>query len=238
MIDLALRQRGSFSPRALFRSGAAGVWFDPSDLGSMSQNSDGTGAAAVDGPVGRILDKSGRGNHAVQPLAAARPMLRRENGLHFLEFAADDSLRAAFAVAQPWERVSAIRQISWTLFARIYGGANTLAGQLVQAGTAPTIEMRSGANIANPGLVIGVNGIVTERHNGAASRIAVNAGVPVTGDGGNVAADGITIGAREGVAGSNSNIRLYGLVMIGRELSVAEGRMLRGFMAARAGIQF
>lgn len=42
---------------------------------------------AVEQPVGRILDKSGRGFHATQTTATSRPVLRQDgNGKHYLYF--------------------------------------------------------------------------------------------------------------------------------------------------------
>jgi hypothetical protein len=54
----------------------------------MFQDAAGTIPAAVDAPVGRINDKSGRGNHLTQATAAAQPMLRRDptSALLYLEF--------------------------------------------------------------------------------------------------------------------------------------------------------
>lgn len=46
-----------FSPASLFAAGAQGLWYDPSDLASMYQDSAGTTAAAVGQPVGLVLDK-------------------------------------------------------------------------------------------------------------------------------------------------------------------------------------
>lgn len=67
---------GGFSPASLFAAGEQGVWYDPSDLTTMFQDSAGTTpVTAVEQPVGRILDKSGRGNHATQSTTAARPVL-------------------------------------------------------------------------------------------------------------------------------------------------------------------
>ncbi len=61
--------------RALFANGEQGAWYDPSDFSTMFQDSAGTTPVTATGqPVGRILDKSGRGNHATQPTAAARPV--------------------------------------------------------------------------------------------------------------------------------------------------------------------
>lgn len=58
----------SFTPAALFTAGVNGAWYDPSDFSTMFQNAAGTvPVTAVGQPVGRILDKSGRGNHAYNP---------------------------------------------------------------------------------------------------------------------------------------------------------------------------
>ena len=62
--------------RALFANGEQGVWYDPSDFSTLFQDSAGTTpVTAVEQPVGLILDKSGRGNHASQPTATSRPVL-------------------------------------------------------------------------------------------------------------------------------------------------------------------
>lgn len=64
---------------AMFASGEQGVWYDPSNLSSMFQDSAGTiPVTALGQPVGRILDQSGRGNHATQAMAAARPLLQQD----------------------------------------------------------------------------------------------------------------------------------------------------------------
>lgn len=83
-------------PWSLFALGEKGAWYDVSDLASMFQDAAGTVAAAVNAPVGRLNDKSGRGNHAVQASASARPMLRIDGGgRHYLEFdGVDDFLSA------------------------------------------------------------------------------------------------------------------------------------------------
>jgi len=64
----------SSSPYALFAGGTEGVWYDPSDIDTLFQDSAGTTPVTTAGqPVGRMLDKSGNGNHATQATAAARP---------------------------------------------------------------------------------------------------------------------------------------------------------------------
>ena len=59
----------------LFGSGAKGVWFDPNDLPTLTQVSDGTVPVTAAGqPVGRALDKSGNAAHATQAVASKRPI--------------------------------------------------------------------------------------------------------------------------------------------------------------------
>lgn len=61
---------------SLFASGEQGAWYDPSDLTTMFQDAAGTTpVTGVEQPVGRILDKSGRGNRATQTTTASRPTL-------------------------------------------------------------------------------------------------------------------------------------------------------------------
>jgi len=65
---------GGFSIADLFASSEQGAWYDPSDLSTLFQDSAGTTPVTTAGqPVGRMLDNSGRANHAVQATAAARP---------------------------------------------------------------------------------------------------------------------------------------------------------------------
>ena len=87
----------TFSPLSLFAASEVGVWYDPSDLSTMFQDAAGTTPVTADGqPVGKILDKSGRGNHASQATAAKRPLYKTSGGLHWLQFdGVDDALATA-----------------------------------------------------------------------------------------------------------------------------------------------
>ena len=71
-------RKPSFSPLSLFANGEQGAWYDPSDTTTLFQDSAGTTPVTASGqPVGLMLDKSGRGNHATQPTAGSRPIYRR-----------------------------------------------------------------------------------------------------------------------------------------------------------------
>jgi len=73
----AMMQSGGavpFSIADLFASSEAGAWYGPSDIDTLFQDSAGTTPVTTAGqPVGLMLDKSGRANHATQATAAARP---------------------------------------------------------------------------------------------------------------------------------------------------------------------
>jgi len=88
------RARHGWHPGWLFRGAASGVWFDPSDLSTLFQDVAGTVPVEADGdPVALMLDKSGNGNHAAQPVVAARPTWRSDGTLSWLEFdGVDDRL--------------------------------------------------------------------------------------------------------------------------------------------------
>ncbi len=59
--------------QSLFAQGQQGFWLPFTDFASLSQDSAGTlPYTALEQPVGRVLDRSGRGNHASQPTSTAR----------------------------------------------------------------------------------------------------------------------------------------------------------------------
>ena len=104
----------AFTPATLFASGEQGAWYDPSDLSTMFTDTDGTTPATVGDPVARINDKSGRGNHATQATAAARPTLQQTaGGLYYLEFdGVDDFLALPLAVSGGATELDAFQAIS------------------------------------------------------------------------------------------------------------------------------
>lgn len=84
-----LRQRNPdlFVVGSFFAAGEQGAWYDPSDLNTLFQDDAGTVPVTASGQtVGRMLDKSGNGHHAVQTVAGSRPTFRDVNGLRYLEF--------------------------------------------------------------------------------------------------------------------------------------------------------
>ena len=84
-----LRPKASFqAPFSPSSIGGLVGWYDSSDLATLFENSDGTGAVEGDDPVGYWQDKSGVDWHATQGTANDRPLRRAAaiNGLDALEF--------------------------------------------------------------------------------------------------------------------------------------------------------
>lgn len=102
----------------LFAAGEQGAWYDPSDLSTLFQDSAGTvPVTAVEQPVGLILDKSGRGNHAIQPTTTKRPLLKIDgNGKYYLRFdGIDDALYTSsinFIATDKMTVVAGVRKLS------------------------------------------------------------------------------------------------------------------------------
>ena len=81
--QLVWSAESEFDPASLFAAGEQGVWYDPSDFSTLYQDAAGTiPVTAVEQPVGLILDKSGRGNHASQATTTARGVLRARYNLY------------------------------------------------------------------------------------------------------------------------------------------------------------
>ena len=65
----------------LFSGGQQGAWYDPSDFSALYQDAAGTvPVTAVGQPVGKAVDKSGRGHHATQSTSTARPVVGEVSG--------------------------------------------------------------------------------------------------------------------------------------------------------------
>ncbi len=77
------RPRGASIGQMLFGAGEQGAWYDVADMSTLFQDAAGaTPVTAVEQQVGRMLDKSGRGNHATQVTATKWPKYSRRVNLY------------------------------------------------------------------------------------------------------------------------------------------------------------
>lgn len=64
-----MMQRGSLHPSQVFLGGVKGAWYDPSDFSTLFQDATGLIPVTATGQsVGKMLDKSGNGNHQISAL--------------------------------------------------------------------------------------------------------------------------------------------------------------------------
>ncbi len=82
---------GAWTPLQLFQASERGFWIDPNDLSTLFQDAAGTVPVTTVGqPVGRILDKSGNGNHWTIDSAGRRPTLQQDGNVYYLNFDGSD----------------------------------------------------------------------------------------------------------------------------------------------------
>ena len=80
------------TPASIFTGAVDGVWYDPSNISSLFQDSAGTTPVTADGdPVGKMLDLSGNGFHALQPTAGNRPVYKTDGVTSWLQLTSASS---------------------------------------------------------------------------------------------------------------------------------------------------
>ena len=142
--------QGTLTPigALLFAASEPGAWYDPSDMSTLFQDSAGTTpVTAVEQPVGRILDKSGRGNHATQATTTKRPVYSRRVNLCYLT----ESMTPSLVAGTGWTRGAFDK---WTT-------PTSLGAQLAPDGTTNAVGIRTVGTASTTTLV--------QRHNVAPS---------------------------------------------------------------------
>lgn len=227
----------SYSPTEAFTGGAVGGWwFLNRDAVTLANNTvwadtARTTAATVGGLVAAVTDLSGNGKHAVQSNTTYRPTLQQaSDGRYWLDFSGNKVLRTGLALTQPFTRIAAFRQRSWTSARFIFGSVGT-ANWTYQANVSPQVYPYAGSLVGGTAnLQIGDDGVLLEIHNGASSQVALDAEVPKTYNIGAGNSDEMLIGARDATGTQGSDMRFYGAVAINGALSFYHQRGLRTYL--------
>ena len=250
---LGVINKSGFNPATLFGSGEEGAWYDPSDFSTMFQNSDGTGAPAVNGPIGYIADKSGNGNTAIQATSAKRPTLRQDGSLYYLEFFGAQGLATSSIDFTGTNEMTVVSGAQKDIDATVviaelspHVGQNDGAFRLASAVTnawrytskgTNTINVNTGADYAPPStnVLIGISDI-----DGDVTKIRVD-GVETassTSDQGNGPFGNwsLNIGARDNATSLFLDGRIYGLLVRGAESNAGEIASTEAYMAAKTGV--
>ena len=246
----------------LFANGEQGFWYDPNDIGTMFQDAAGTvPVTAVGQPVGRILDKSGRNNHAFQTNSASRPVLRKNavTGANYLEFdGADDSLQTAnidFTSTDKMNLFLGVRRLtdSVQMIAELSVNANETVGAFYLAagndgGGIGYTSMSRGTNaVGTPGSARNFTylapdtAVLSVKHDisGNLSSMRRNGVVGIDGTdkkgAGNFGNYPLFIGRREGIA-YPFNGHIYSLIGVGKLVSDNETTTIEKEITKRVGV--
>lgn len=126
-----------FSPTILFAAGEAGGWYDPSDVSTMFQDDAGTVPVTAPGQtVGRILDKSGRGNHLTQATLSKRPLYQVDSGGYsYLQFDGSDDWFVSPTITPGVDEAQ--------VFAGVYKASDVGTGNIAE--TSASVNVNNGA---------------------------------------------------------------------------------------------
>ena len=229
--------------KSLFANNEQGFAFDFNDLSTMYQDSAGTiPVTGVGQPVGKVLDKSGRGNHATQSTSAKRPILQKNatTGAYYLSFdGVDDFLVTG--------NVDFNKATTQTIFASFTKSSDKVR-QVVLNQSNHNIESPS-AVLNNVAFRYATNTLLTKNINAPANlvlsikfnlnsgvifnvnRVAINSSVVV---GGNLNNTAICIGSENGSMLFNGN--LYSLISIVRLATDAEITNTENAIAKNVGV--
>ena len=252
--------RAAFDPGTLFRNGEQGAWYDPSDMSTLFQDAAGTTpVTALGQPVGRMLDKSGRGNHLTQTTAASRPLGQQHaaGAFHLAFDGVDDFLTIGTFNMSASDKVTVcagVRKLSDAApgtLVELSASAIANAGSFrflapegavgdygfVTGGTFSGVLARSPATFPSPitSVLVGIGDI-----GGDVSRLRVN-GAQVAnttddqGTGNYGAAYPLFVGRRAGTT-RPFNGNLHGLVIRGTGATTTQIAALERYMARQTGI--
>jgi hypothetical protein len=248
--------RWGATPADLFRQGEQGAWYDPSDFSTMFQDSAGSTPVTGTGqPVGRINDKSGRGNNATQGTAAARPVLQQDgNGLYYLDFdGTDDELATAaidFSATDEMTVIAGVRKLSdvsygtivsgyadingttgnFALFTRVSGGGGYTSWSKGTSQSQTTSAYTFTAPLTNVlTMLADISGDSNQlRINGTVADTSI--GDQGTGNYGNH-----TIGIGYGAASFRVASRLYGIIVRGKTTDATQVAQVESWMNTKTG---
>jgi hypothetical protein len=244
---------GGFSPATLFANSEEGFWFEISDLSTVWEDSAGTIPASVDGPVGRITDKSGRGRHATQGTTANKPTLRSGGGLYWLEWDGfDDGMLTAsyaFAGAGPHSAAAGFRPATVAAGNRFLIDADDAIATprvsqllLVAAAVPTTVPFNTGGTAFSEtaaSLTNSTDVVLSQVTNTTAVECfkngATNGSTAVTGTlrTNSVA---VTLGKRNNQASSYLNGRTYILIQLARAFTAGERASVESYCASKSGV--
>lgn len=231
--------------RALFANGEQGAWYEPSlTNGTLFQDAEGTTpVTAVGQPVGLMLDKSGRGNHATQPTAAKRPVIQQDGaGKYCLAFDGVDDVLTMQLAAPPGSAPSQILIAAGFPAGGPFvnsgilccGNGTSNSSRAVGFASLTTTKIDSGSNAAPPVAFVPASVNLFEARFGSSVESAVNGGAfTSSGLATNTAEGTYRIGL--GITGASRGHRNYGVIVAHAYLSAQERLSAMQHLANKSG---
>jgi hypothetical protein len=229
----------AFLPVDLFANSEQGAWYDPSDISTLFQDAAGTTPVAADGdPVGRMLDKSGSGNHAVQTVSGSRPVYKTDGTLHWLEFDGVDTQMSNydFSRANPDSFFFALEWVSSIGDTKPFDGDSNNDASIFTYSDGKIRAYSSSEGVTTPSgsISIGTPYVGTAIFNLTNSEIRINK-ASTAGTTGGFSTNGITMGTNalgeEAFAG-----KLFSAISLGRLATTAEIESAEQYLASLSGI--
>lgn len=229
-----------FDIASLFENGEQGFWFDPNDLSTMFQDAAGTVlVTAVGQPVGLILDKSGRNNHARQTTSASRPILRQNavTGANYLEFDGVDDFLATNSFPS--------MGLTTTIFAGSLcdkGSTSTVVARSTTGYVYQTASIAAVQSVLNPVAVAqSGNTVITAKYAASGTGVTLKANNlsstnPATVDRGFANTNPLVMGAFNSNGAAPFRGHIYTLIGIAKMVSDDESAAIEKELAKRAGV--
>ena len=246
----------SFSPSSLFVGGFKGAWYDMSDITTMFKV-DGTTPAVVGQAVGKILDRSGNGQHLIQTTESKCPLLVVDDvGRMCLDFDGDDGMRTAGNLPFNANSVTTMsvfvgaKKEATDLNQTVVELSNTVGGtdggfrifctsgerwRAIQKGSsANTI---SSAAVGNPdkSILTSVASISAPSHTFRLNGAVVLANTTTLGTG-TYNDHPLSIGGRAAGASTNLDGKIYSLIVVGKLASADEIANAEKYLAGKTGV--
>lgn len=225
------------------------AWYDPSDLTTLFQDSAGTTPVTATGqPVGKMLDKSGNGNHATQATAAARPIYTVAGSIAYLVAdGVDDQLNfplATITLSAVGHTLAIGYQKTGTGAQYVFGGGSAASNgpiNILHATNAPRLYCPRSGGIVDLTSSISLSGDKVVR--GMLDRAGLSHSVFVDGaSGGSLAATNSDLvngastdysigGVNAGPFGGN----IHGVILLNRLVTGAEAAKIDTYLGAKQG---
>lgn len=229
---------GGWTPAKLFENGELGVWYDPVERSSMLTDTAGTTPVTSDGDaLARINDlEPAASNDLLQANASYRPRWKTDGTYYWMQSDGFDDFLGPHTfsapIPQPFTIVLPIRYTSGSILL----DSSSLQNRVYMALENGILAVRAGLQSVHLGSLGSDDGIWTICVNGNSSWARKDGiSLPKPANPGSNAIGGLTLFANKDGGGASA-VRLYRMLLISRELSIAEAESAERWAAKNCSV--